>query len=98
MDAGVVFMGDGVGGAQPTSSPPKTTARLGPSRPDTTKEMPGQDERRRRETEIRMSLQSIHPNPGPRDKTEEGKRRRMERKKAARIRKREAKELQRREE
>ena len=60
--------------------------------------MPGQDERRRRLAEIRMRLQSIHPNPGPRDKTEEGKRRRMERKKAARKRKREVRELQRREE
>ena len=31
------------------------------------------DERRRREREIEINLQTIHPNPGPRDKTEEGK-------------------------
>ena len=90
-------MGNGVGKEQPTDSPPKTTTRPGPIRSDSRK-VPGQDERRRRTTEIRMRLQSIHPNPGPRDKTEEGRKRRMERKRAARIRKRESRRLQRNEE
>ena len=79
-------MGSGVGADQPVVSPPKTTARLGPSR-SVSRQVPGQDEERRRTTEVRMRLQSIHPNPGPRDKSDEGKRRRRERRKAARGRK-----------
>ena len=48
------------------------------------------DERRRREREIEINLQTIHPNPGPRDKTEEGKRARRERRKEKRNEKRRA--------
>ena len=90
-------MGSGVGADQPVVSPPKTTARLGPSR-SVSRQVPGQDEERRRTTEVRMRLQSIHPNPGPRDKSDEGKRRRRERRKAARDRKREARVQLRRDE
>ena len=66
-----VFMGSGVGVVQPPISPPKTNARLGPSRSDS--QVPGKDERRRRTVEVRMRLQSIHPNPGLRDKSEDSK-------------------------
>ena len=89
-------MGSGVGTDQPAASPPKTNARLGPSRP-VSGGVPGQNERRRT-TEVRMRLQSIHSNPGPRDKSEEGKARRKERRKAARERKRQARAQQRRDE
>ena len=90
-------MGNGVGADQPAASPPKTIARLGPTR-SVVRRVPGKDERRRRLTEVRMRLQSIHPNPGPRDKSDEGKRRRRERRKAARERKREVRSQQRRDE
>ena len=90
-------MGDEVGADQPLISPSKTNARLGPSRPANLL-VPGANEERRRAAEVRMSLQTIHPNPGPRDKSEEGKRRRRGRRKAARVRKREVRAQLRRDE
>ena len=45
-----------------------------------------------------MRLQTIHPNPGPRDQTEEGIRIRRERRKARRTEKRSLRAEQRREE
>ena len=44
------------------------------------------------EAEIKSQLATIHPNPGPRDKTEAGKERRRERRKEKRKEKREEKE------
>ena len=93
----IVFLGIGVGTEQPTVSPPKTIARLGPTR-SVSRGVPGQDEEKRRASEIRWRLQSIHPNPGPRDKSDEAKRLRREKRKDARIRKRERRSLQREEE
>ncbi len=46
--------------------------------------------KKRRENEIKIRLRTIHPNPGPSDKTEEGKRMRRERRKNRRIEKRQA--------
>ena len=82
-------MGSGVGVVQPPISPPKTNARLGPSRSDSS--VPGQDEERRRGVEVRMRLQTIHPNPVPRDKSEEARKRRIARRKEARKRAKERK-------
>ena len=47
---------------------------------------------------MRMRLQSIHPNPGPRDKTEEGRRIRRQRRYARRKERRERRQEERREE
>ena len=47
-------------------------------------------EERRRGVEVRFRLQTIHPNPGPRDKTERGREERRERRKEKRRVKRES--------
>ena len=93
---GPVFMGSGVGQGRPTCSPPKTIFRLGPIR--SAERRSGQDEDRRRKAEVKMRLRTIHPNPGPREKTEEAKARRRERRKERRKEKRRRREEQRREE
>ena len=90
-----VFIGIGVGQDWPICSPPKTILRLGPSRSE---KVSCVDEKRRRRTEVRMRLQSIHPNPGPRDKTEEGKRQRRLRRYAKRKEKRDRRQQERSEE
>ena len=45
---------------------------------------------------VKIQLRTIHPNPGPRDKTEEGKRRRRERRYERRKEKKLVKEQERR--
>ena len=47
-------------------------------------------DKRTRTKQIEIRLQTIHPNPGPRDKTDEGKRQRRERRKQRRIEKRDS--------
>ena len=56
------------------------------------------DEERRRRTEVRMRLQSIHPNPGPRDKTQEGRNQRRQRRYEKRKEKRGRRQEERRQE
>ena len=50
------------------------------------------EEERRLSKEIERALETIHPNPGPRDKTEEGRKRRNERRYKRRAEKRAARE------
>ena len=95
-DAEFVFVGNGVGSGlgttvsgKPTGSPLETNLRRGPSRAEMC--VSSLDERRRRGAEIRLRLQTIHPNPGPRSgrRTEEAKRIRREKRKLRRIANRE---------
>ena len=91
-NADFVFVGHGVGSGlattvagKPTDPPPKSIFRRGPTRSDV--RVSSLDERRRRGAEVRMRLQSIHPNPGPRNRqrrTEEAKKVRREKRKARR--------------
>ena len=93
-DADFVFVGNGVGlgptttvAGKPSNSPPKSSCRRGPIRSDV--EVSCVDERRRRGSEIRMRLQTIHPNPGPRQRTgrvDEAKKLRREKRKVRRKR------------
>ena len=90
-----VFVGNGVGLGptttvigKPTSSPPESICRRGPTR-SVTVEVFCADERRRRKSEVRMRLRTIHPNPGPRNRpgrSDEAKRLRREKRKERRKR------------
>ena len=74
---------------QPPIPPPKTSARLGPFR--SAFQVPICQDERRRLAEVRMSLSTIHPNPGPRDKSDEARKRRVAKRKEERKRAKERK-------
>ena len=93
-DACFVFVGNGVelgptmtvAGKQ-SNSTPKSSCRRGPTRSDV--EVSRLDERQRRGSEIWMHLQTIHLNPGPRQRTgraDEAKKLRREKRKVRRKR------------
>ena len=82
-------MGNGVGWKWPHHSAPKklTIFRLEP-----TVGLLRLGERARK-AQVEDDLVTVHPNPGPRDKTAAGKAARIERKKARRAEKRSAREV-----
>ena len=102
-EAKSVFIGNGVGLGQsatadgkPANPPPKTSLRLGPTRSAVGKSCV--DECRRRKTEVRMRLRTIHPNPGPRGRSDQEKLRRREKRKLRRKANSERKKERRRQE
>ena len=70
VEAGAVFMGNGGVWVLPAQVSPKTNCRLKPVGAASRVE-----EERRRASEVRAALSSIHPNPGPRSEAEKERRR-----------------------
>ena len=74
MGVKVALRGNGVRRARPTSLPSETNFWLKPRRAASRE----WEEERRRRAEVMWRLLTIHPNPGPRVRTEGWRKRRME--------------------